>query len=337
MVELGNIQQVDLRAVWPREAAEFTPWLAENLLALGTALGVELELKQMEAPVGTFSLDILATEVNTNRNVAIENQLETTNHDHLGKLLTYASGFNADIVIWIAKEIREEHRQALDWLNQRTDTSTEFYGVVVETFRIDDSRPAFRFDVVARPNQWRKARVGAGGGKATSERGEAYRAFFQALIDRLREEHKFTQARVGQPQSWYSFASGIRGVSFGAGYAQKNRVRAEVYIDTGGQEENKRLFDDVHAQRAEIEEAFGEALAWERLDNARASRIALYRTGSIDDGAEALRDHQMWHVANLLKLKQVILPRLEELARGTVPADVADPDLEAKVETGVDV
>ena len=159
MVELGNLQPVDLRTIWSTEAAEFTPWLAENLTTLGNALGMELELTQQEAPVGSFALDILASQVNTNRNVVIENQLETTNHDHLGKLLTYASGYNSDIVVWIAKEMRDEHRQALDWLNQRTDATTEFYGVVVEAFQIDGSRPAFRFDVVARPNQWRKTQV----------------------------------------------------------------------------------------------------------------------------------------------------------------------------------
>ena len=327
MTELGDLRPVDLRDVWPHEAAQFTPWLAENLSALGNALGLELELKEVEAPVGAFALDILASEVGTGRNVTIENQLETTNHDHLGKLLTYASGYNADVVVWIAKEIREEHRQALDWLNQRTDSNTGFYGVVVETFRIDDSRPAFRLDVVARPTQWRKARVESGGGGAISERREAYRVFFQDLIDRLREQHRFTNARAGQPQGWYSFASGLRGITFGASFAQGGRVRAELYLGTARQEENKRLFDGLDSQRAELEQAFGEALAWERLDGRTASRIAIYRTGSIADAPEALHAYQNWLVASLLRLREVIFPRLEQVYQGAIaPPDVADPD-----------
>ena len=224
MEKLGNLKPLDLRDVWPQEAAQFTPWLADNIQELGDALGMDLELKATEASVGAFALDVLATVVNSDKNVAIENQLEATDHDHLGKLLTYASGYNADVVVWLAKAIRDEHRQALDWLNQRTDTNTEFYGVVIEVFRIDESRPAFRFDVVARPNQWRKARVNAEAGGVPSKRNEAYRVFFQDLIDTLREKHQFTNAKTGRPQNWHNFSSGIKGITYGANYAQRNRV-----------------------------------------------------------------------------------------------------------------
>lgn len=320
MTVFGQLKRLDLRSVWPKEATSFTPWLADNIHELGKALGIDLELEAREASVGDFSLDLLAKDLGSNRTVIIENQLTPTDHDHLGKLLTYAAGFDAAVVVWVAESIREEHRQALDWLNQRTDSETAFFGVIVEVLQIDNSRPAYNFKPIVFPNEWQKTqhKVKAG---TISARSEAYRNYFQQLIDDLREKHKFTGARVGQPQSWYSFSSGISGIYYSSSFAQADLVRAEIYIDLGDGQKNKRLFDQLIVDRETIENEFGESLDWQRLDNRRACRIAVYRPGGIDSAPDRLQEIRSWTIEQLLKLKKVFGKRLKNYYERTDPIE----------------
>jgi len=242
MIAFGEIKRLNLREIWKNEATDFTPWLAENIQSLGETIGIELELQGTEENVGNFSLDLLAKDLGSGRNVIIENQFESTNHDHFGKLLTYAAGFDASIVIWISEEIREEHRQALEWLNQRTGTETAFFGVVIEVIKIDNSLPAYNFKTIVFPNEWQKSKRSRSKG-GMSPRAEAYRSYFQKLIDDLREKHKFTGAKAAQPQHWYSFSSGFSGILCNASFAQGGRARTELYIDLGDGDKNKKLFD----------------------------------------------------------------------------------------------
>ena len=314
-IQLATIDKVDLRSVWENEAADFTPWLGENLAALGEALGLDLELQAQEAPVGGFSLDLLAHEPNTNRPVIIENQLETTDHDHLGKLITYASGYDANVVVWITRDFKDEHRQALDWLNQRSSEDTEFFGVVVEVWKIDDSRPAPHFRVVSAPNDWHKSNVKIRSTGDPSPQQERYRAFFQKLIDTLREEHRFTGARKAQPQSWYSFSAGHGNrLRYGANFHREG-VRVEVYIDNGDHDWNKEIFDQLSDRREEIQSAIqgGFEWNWDRLDARRASRISVERSGSINDDQKTLDEIHEWMVKTLLEFKRVFGPHLTEL------------------------
>lgn len=309
VTEFGELRGVPVRQIWPNEAHDFTDWLAKNISRLGDAIGMELELVRAESEVGDFSLDILAKDLGTGRHVVIENQYSSTNHDHLGKLLTYASGHDAAAAIWIAEKVRDEHRAALEWLNLHTDVNTHFFAVTVEVFRIDESRPAFEFKPVVLPNEWqRQARSSTE--REISQRGESYRKFFQELLDELREKHRFTGARVGQPQNWYAFSAGVPGVSYGSSFALGNRVRAEVYLDEGDAERNKAFFDRLHARKQDLEKEFGEPLEWERLDDRRASRIAAYRPGSIDQDEQALREIRIWIVDRLLRFKRVFGPEL---------------------------
>ena len=312
--ELGTLEKVDLRTIWPNEASDFTPWLQQHLEVLGDDLGMELQLREREAPVGGFSLDLLANELGRGRSVVIENQLTVTNHDHLGKLLTYAAGYDAGVVIWLAQEIREEHRQALDWLNQRTDTNTEFFGVVVELLKIGGSQPAPNFKLVAFPNDWRKTNIDSAGAAGTSELGEAYRRYFQDLIDRLREDHKFTGARKAQAQNWYAFQSGFRGITYTNTFPSGGQARVNLYIEQGGVEANKSLFDALANGKQSSEAEIGEALEWEGPGNRRAAYVIFSsRPESIQDDPQTLEEIKNWSIERLLKFKKVFGPRLAEL------------------------
>lgn len=311
----GKINKVSLRDIWPNEASNFTPWLADNIEELGKALGMDLELTEQEASVGDFSLDILAKDLGTSRPVIIENQLTQTDHDHLGKLITYAAGFDASIVIWVSDTIREEHRQAMDWLNQITDSETSFFGVIIEVIKIDDSKPAFNFKIVASPNEWQKNKKHQTQRSTVSIKGEKYQNYFQSLIDVLRDTHKFTSAKVGQPQNWNSFPSGVSGLTYGANFCQGGKIRAELYIDLGEHEKNKYIFDQLLNMKDEIENDLGQEISWERLDNKRASRLALYADGSIDESDSELDKFKNWHIEKLLKLKLVLGKKIIPLYR----------------------
>lgn len=307
----GELKKVPLRTLWPNEANDFTPWLASNIEALGEAIGLELELIEREASVGDFSLDLLAKDLGSSKIAIIENQLTQTDHDHLGKLLTYAAGFNASFIIWVSEAIRDEHRQTLEWLNQRTDPETQFFGVVTEILQIDESKPAYNFKPVVFPNEWQKLKKQKPS-QNTSTKGEKYRLYFQTLIDELREKYRFTNAKAGQPQSWYSFSSGVRGISFGANFALGGKARAEIYIDQGDSEINKNIFDELKEKEQNINEQYGSIFNWERLDDKRSCRITLYKDANIEMADSELEQVRQWHIENLLKIKKIFLPLIQK-------------------------
>ncbi len=308
---LSAIQNVDLREVWPNEATDFTPWLAENISKLGDALGLELELQSREAPVGSYSLDLLAHDRKRGRPVIIENQLGTTDHTHLGQLLTYASGYDAHVAVWIAKEFRDEHRQALDWLNQRSDKNTKFFGVEIELWKIGDSLPAPYFKLVATPNNWRKEKVTTNKRENVSEKIAAYQPFFQGLIDALVEK-KFTNPLQATPTYEQRFSSGFSLVIYRARFDAAGNARVDLYLDRD-EGWNKKMFDQLLDDKDAVESTLGESLEWDRMDDRKASRITVRRPGNIEEDSEVLEEIQDWMVKKLLKFKQVFGPRLKDL------------------------
>ncbi len=215
-MKLDKLKQItDLRQVWPNEAKDFTPWLAkeENLQQLGDTIGVDMELTETESAVGDFNVDIVATEQGTGRKIIIENQLEDTNHDHLGKLITYASGKNASMVIWIVRRARDEHRQAIEWLNLHTDDEAAFFLIEIELWQIGDSNYAPKFNVVERPNEWARSLKNIDSLTAA----EALKLNFWQNFNKYAEDDsnflKVFKIRKPQTWHWYDLSTGIGNVS----------------------------------------------------------------------------------------------------------------------------
>lgn len=191
MIVLGKLERVDIRHVWQREAKNFTPWLAqeENLQMLGETLHMDLVLEAQEKNVGTFRADILAKDTVTENWVLIENQLEETDHRHLGQIITYASGIRANTVVWIAQTFTSEHRSAIDWLNEMTNECLRFFAVELEVWRIGTSQFAPKFNVISKPNDWAKTVENVVRSESTnryiSEGADRYASDFADLIEIL--------------------------------------------------------------------------------------------------------------------------------------------------------
>lgn len=208
---LGTIKKIDdLRSVWPHEAHDFSKWLAkeENLTLLSETIGIDIVLEELESAVGGFNVDLYATEEGTGRKIIIENQLEDTNHDHLGKIITYASGKGAEVIVWIVKRARDEHRLAVEWLNQHTDSNIGIFLLEIELWQINDSPYAPKFNIVERPNDWAKSVKAVEG---VSDTKKLQMEFWQAFADYAFANTDFAQQfkkRKAQPQHWYDLALG---------------------------------------------------------------------------------------------------------------------------------
>lgn len=324
MVELGRIERVDPRTYWKNEAHDFTPWLRDNMDLLGEALGLELDLSvAIEVPVGSFSADLLATDLGSGALVLIENQLEPTDHGHLGQILTYASGLNTKIMIWIARQVRDEHRQALTWLNENTLEDVRFFGIEVELVRIGESAIAPNVKVVVAPNEWQKSGAAARTGQ-TTDRQLRYKEFWASLIAAIHgRDPNFTWSNADKApkQNWCSFSAGRSGFGDNAvfgweGSGVGNVVRAELYIDMGDKERNERAFDLLESNRTEIEAEFGEPLLWTRRDDIKACRIYVVRPGGIEDPPQVLAQHRAWLLDRAFRIRAVFGPRIKLLDLG---------------------
>jgi hypothetical protein len=311
---LGMLKRIDARSVWKNEAQDFTPWVKANIEALADALYLDLELPETEVPVGDFACDIVAQEVGTGHRVIIENQLAPTDHGHLGQVLTYAAGLDARVIVWIAPQFRPEHRQAIDWLNAGTAEGLAFFAVEIELLQINDSPYAPHFKLVAQPNDWQKV-VKSKTSAQPSQQGVVYQQFWADLLAGYKRAFPSQRsANAASPQGWITVASaGRSGFAHNVCFARNSRMRVELYIDTGDGVVNKSAFDQLMAERGAIENAIGETLSWERLDHARASRIAVYRPGQVTDSEPNRTRHIEWGIAMVDRFRQVFGPRLQRL------------------------
>ena len=273
-MKLGKLQEVDIRKLWGHEQYDFSEWLskAENLELLNDAIGLTLSEVEKEVYVGAYRCDLVGTDETTGDKVIIENQLEMSNHDHLGKIITYASGLDAKVVVWIVKEAREEHRSAIEWLNNNTPEKLSFFLIEIHAYQIGDSLCAPKFEVVEKPNGFIKnAKTQSGSGdynKSQGERIEFWTRFNEVLVER----GKPFNMRKPTTDHWYDIAIGTSDAHVSLTLVNKDGcVGVELYIS-----DNKDLFDKLYSQKDEIEEKLGLSPDWQRLDGKKASRV-LYR------------------------------------------------------------
>ena len=270
-MNIGKLKEVDIRNLWKHEQYDFSEWLSqsENIKLLDDILGLTLTDITKEAYVGSYRCDIFAKDESSGIKVIIENQLEASNHDHLGKIITYASGLDAEVIVWIVKQAKEEHRSAIEWLNNNTNNNVNFFLIELHAYTIENSVPAPFFEVIEKPNEFIKNSKINGEqdnlNKSQSERLEFWNRFNEILIDR----GKPFNVRKATTDHWYDVALGTSEAHVSINLVNKESVVCiDLYIN-----DNKELFDILYSRKDIIENDLGFKLIWDRLDNGKASRI----------------------------------------------------------------
>lgn len=272
---LGRLATVLPRDVWTHEALNFTPWLLQNVDVLSDLLGMDLELQVAEHAVGGFSLDLLGRDLSDDSVVIVENQLEQSDHGHLGQILTYAAGTNPKTIVWIATSFRPEHRAALDWLNEHTDPDTRFFGVEIEVVRIGDSSPAPNFKLMAEPNDWEKQVKAATVAGAMTEKSKLYWDFWEQFRSRVVAEHPdWTRRKTSTRDSWYYLPTGISGAEFQATFT-RGGLAVQLYFGDPDPSINTARFEGLHAKQDQFEQALGENAVWDEMKGRKAARVCV--------------------------------------------------------------
>ena len=317
---LGCLATVDVRSQWPHESSDFTPWLArdENMARLGEALGLELETERVEVAVGPYSADILARD-SSGDYVVVENQLTKTDHDHLGKSITYASVLNARTVIWIAPHFTDEHRKALEWLNDNTTDELAFYGIQVELWSIDGSRPAVRFNVLSRPAEINRQVVVTNLSEARQLQLEWWTAFREALV----ASKLVGSTQTPRAQYWYEVALGKSGIFLSNSVnTWDNRVGVRVYLQ--GKFGGDAALEQLLAERETIEREIGHPLQWNPNATNKDKVIAIDRDVDLSDRSR-WDEYISWMLDMTRSFHKTFAPRVKKLDLSR-PADANDSE-----------
>ncbi len=310
--KLGQITNVDVRKYWQNEATGFTPWLAdeENIKMLGDVVGIELEVENTEVAVGPYSADILAKDTSTSEYVVIENQLGKTDHDHLGKSITYASVLNASAIIWIATNFTEEHKKALDWLNENTSEDVSFYGVRLELWKIDSSSPAVKFNLVSWPAKLKRTTVIAKASENLSETRKVQLEFWTELRKKLLDDKIVPSAQNPGPKYWYNIALGRSGIHISCiADTTRNRIGIQVVLRS---KVAKPALEELLNQKEQIENEIGEQLIWDRNPNNINKLITLYHSADISN-RDLRSKHIDWLGDKVKRFRKAFAPRIKVL------------------------
>lgn len=322
---LGRLERVDLRQVWLSEPADFTPWLAQeaNLELLSETLGMELELVSQEQGVGPFRADIVCTDGLAESTVLIENQLERTDHKHLGQLLTYAAGLEAVSIVWIAHSFAEEHRAALDWLNNHTSENLRFFGLEVELWRIGDSHVAPKFNVVCKPNEWVKQQPKPTSDSPVKANYVEYWGEFSRVLANYAPDLPLYGAG---PRHYAGIKIGRARMSVAAVVnRQHNYVRVELYMSGW---KAKGRYQQLLQQKATIEKDYGQPLDWQEMPGQQSSRIAIIRPDSdIEDRSDWPAQHR-WLAEHVKRFHEVFRARAAALKDDEISASSIGAELD---------
>jgi hypothetical protein len=310
--ELGRLERIEnLRAIWGDEAADFTPWLAreENLALLGETLSLDLALEGTEQGVGSYRADIVCRDTASESLVLVENQLDQTDHRHLGQLFTYGAGLNAVTIVWVASKFTDEHRAALDWLNEITNEDVNFFGLEIELWRIGNSPLAPKFNIVSKPNEWTKGIVRPPGDLTdTQELQLAYWRRFCELVDQTAKEIK---SRTPRPQHWMNFAIGRSKFKLMTFANTRDRRIGIALVLTGP--DAKTHFHLLQEQQEEIEGDIGPSLDWREMPAQKSSRVFLILHNSDPADHDDWPRQHTWLLEKLRLFHSAFAPRVRAL------------------------